>query len=592
MTSYQSSPGTGNVMDMLGDAGSDARFLGGDLNGSGSSSRTMTPQDTPVESSTPIKRNMQLRGSAKLMRSASRGSSVAGLQSLLTGPVLITQPPPEEEEEEEEDDDFIAFSSGRMSRDTDYETDLEMDYEEWIADDMNMVDDEASQQRKYIYQCNETGVIPASYFLRHINNTTFRMRYHGLGPLGAKAIAIPLKDNHDIEHLDLEGNWIQREGATYMATMLRENMFITDINLSENQLGRDGADVLCEALHKNELLRTLDLSGNSLLDSGAASICELLKKNTFLKHLYLANNKFEDQAAHHFREALSHNETLETLDLGWNHFRTNGAVAIAEGVQENYGLRSLFVPMNGFSEPGAEALGRALKHNRTLTELDVSHNRIQETGAGHIALGLQTNDVLKKLKLGYNPISEDGALALLTAISKNDQSCINHIDLSEVFVSADFKTLQTRMETARMMVIIHAGVVSCRGSDSDYILETFRRNPYEKLKKYVKSAGYRLVDLFRDLDKDGSCTISYDELEGGLKMANVKITQSEIAFLMQTLDLDGDGMIDFSEWLAGDKEYRRQLREETNCPDDRKLMRDPNRFRKRESKLLDDIIKG
>ncbi|WAR18833.1 CDPK1-like protein, partial [Mya arenaria] len=101
------------------------------------------------------------------------------------------------------------------------------------------------------------------------------------------------------------------------------------------------------------------------------------------------------------------------------------------------------------------------------------------------------------------------------------------------------------MEAERMMFIIHAGVVNCRGSDSDYILETFRRHPFEKLRKYVQSAGYRLVDLFRDFDKDGSCTITFEEFERGLKMGNVKITESEIACLMQTLDLNRDGMLDF-----------------------------------------------
>ena len=49
-------------------------------------------------------------------------------------------------------------------------------------------------------------------------------------------------------------------------------------------------------------------------------------------------------------------------------------------------------------------------------------------------------------------------------------------------------------------------------------LETFRRNPYEKLKKYVKSSGYRLIDLFKDFDKDGSDTITKEEFIKGLEV--------------------------------------------------------------------------
>ncbi len=46
--------------------------------------------------------------------------------------------------------------------------------------------------KDYIRQCNNLGIIPVSYFKRHVNDRKFVMRSHGLGPLGAKAIAKPL----------------------------------------------------------------------------------------------------------------------------------------------------------------------------------------------------------------------------------------------------------------------------------------------------------------------------------------------------------------------------------------------------------------
>jgi len=64
---------------------------------------------------------------------------------------------------------------------------------EWIAEEENTLRDDDTQERKYVHMCNETGVIPITYFIRHIRNTTFRMRYHGLGPNGAKALVLPLK---------------------------------------------------------------------------------------------------------------------------------------------------------------------------------------------------------------------------------------------------------------------------------------------------------------------------------------------------------------------------------------------------------------
>ena len=52
---------------------------------------------------------------------------------------------------------------------------------------------DSSGIKDYIKECNRVGVIPISYFQRHIQDTRFVMRHHGLGPLGAKAISKPLE---------------------------------------------------------------------------------------------------------------------------------------------------------------------------------------------------------------------------------------------------------------------------------------------------------------------------------------------------------------------------------------------------------------
>ena len=44
----------------------------------------------------------------------------------------------------------------------------------------------------YKEACKQYGVIPVSYFLRHMQDTELIMRHHGLGPAGGKAIAVSL----------------------------------------------------------------------------------------------------------------------------------------------------------------------------------------------------------------------------------------------------------------------------------------------------------------------------------------------------------------------------------------------------------------
>ena len=40
--------------------------------------------------------------------------------------------------------------------------------------------------------CRQLDVVPVSCFIRHINDANLRMAHHGVGILGAKAMAIPL----------------------------------------------------------------------------------------------------------------------------------------------------------------------------------------------------------------------------------------------------------------------------------------------------------------------------------------------------------------------------------------------------------------
>jgi hypothetical protein len=66
---------------------------------------------------------------------------------------------------------------------------------EWINEAKREIENDKTGEKKYLHICEETGVIPASHFLSHIQEKEFCMKYHGLGPNGAKAIAWPLKVN-------------------------------------------------------------------------------------------------------------------------------------------------------------------------------------------------------------------------------------------------------------------------------------------------------------------------------------------------------------------------------------------------------------
>ena len=51
---------------------------------------------------------------------------------------------------------------------------------------------DGSLKAVYINSCKNNNVIPASYFLRHMEDMDLEMKHHGLGPNGIKPLAIAL----------------------------------------------------------------------------------------------------------------------------------------------------------------------------------------------------------------------------------------------------------------------------------------------------------------------------------------------------------------------------------------------------------------
>jgi hypothetical protein len=49
-----------------------------------------------------------------------------------------------------------------------------------------------SLKSTYVEACKKTGIIPASYFLRHMTDEVLNMKHHGLAALGTKAICVAL----------------------------------------------------------------------------------------------------------------------------------------------------------------------------------------------------------------------------------------------------------------------------------------------------------------------------------------------------------------------------------------------------------------
>lgn len=456
-------------------------------------------------------------------------------------------------------DDNVSNISSLESYDEDANEEYDTDLDPGEADKLIYPERyEIDPTGKGLYErhCEEIGVQPLTSFIKHMHDRNLIMKFHGLGPQGMRAIAGNIEVNTVTERIDLEGNYILGEGATYLTRVLKDNSYVSELILSENKIGPDGAIALCELLSKNKTIIHLNLSGNDIDDSAADSFYDMLVSNSDIKTLILKHNKFEEYGADCFSRIMDDNVTLQTLDLSWNHFQTKACISLAEGIKLNEGLKYLDVSMNGFGLEGAKALEDALKTNRILVELHCIHCRIPLDGAPHIAAGLQVNESLVKFYIGHNEFGCDGGFFILEGVNRNEKKTLKYIDFANLMVRRSFVALERELrDDDRNLVTKYGGVLvettSFKGHGRINPETLLMSDPMTKLREYVEQSGFRMIDLLKTFDRDNNWQISKEELTIGVKRCNIDLTEEQIDKLMNQLDRDGNGEIDLSELMEG-----------------------------------------
>ena len=116
------------------------------------------------------------------------------------------------------------------------------------------------------------------------------------------------------------------------------------------------------------------------------------------------------------------------------------------------------------------------------------------------------------------------------------------------------------LETQALLELLlgqHPGLtITCtfskRSDKPDALDERFGNNKTNDLiyilKKYVEDKNYRLIDLFNQFDKDNSLSVTREEFRTGLRSIGVPMTDDQLTKLIDMLDEDGDGEIDYGEF--------------------------------------------
>ncbi|XP_045916767.1 leucine-rich repeat-containing protein 74A-like isoform X2 [Micropterus dolomieu] len=419
--------------------------------------------------------------------------------------------------------------------------------DEW---DTDLETDEATNQRQsqrqsfsraelYLQACRRTGTIPVSSFLHHLGEVSLNLNHYGVGPQGAKALAIVLQSDNLITNLELEDNTLWAEGTRYLKEMLQTNICIESLNLSNNQLHLEGADIISKMLLDNYYIKSIKLSGNEFDDSAAKCFADVLKGDYVVKELDLSHNKFCDTGGEHLGHMLARNVGIEVLNLSWNHLRMRGAIALSAGLKVNSTLKQLQLSRNGFGHIEAESLGQALKQNSTLQLLDLSSNCMDDQAVTLLCQGLATNDTLRVLKLSHNPLTNIGALTLLKTVKNNMKSAVEEIDISTVFVCEAFvELLEQACQTHPALDVQYS------------IMSSVTRNisALQIFQKFLGERNESIMDFFLALDLKGTMRVSTSAFRKAVKEANVPLDQRQLEWLIRKFDHKCTSTIIYSQF--------------------------------------------
>ncbi|XP_032399256.1 leucine-rich repeat-containing protein 74A isoform X3 [Etheostoma spectabile] len=438
----------------------------------------------------------------------------------------------EEEEQQPSDQSILPTENHDQLEDEEKPTQAQEENsgDEW---DTDLETDDATDEKQclscaelYLQACRRTGSIPVSSFLHHLGEASLNLNHYGVGPLGAKALAIVLKHDIVVTNLELEDNGLGAEGALYLVEMLQTNITIQSLNLSNNQLKLEGAHIISKMLLDNYYIKSIQLSGNDFDDSAVKYVADALKVDYVVKELDLSHNRFCN-AGEHLGHMLATNVGIEVLNLSWNHLRMGGAVALSAGLKVNSTLKQLQLSWNGFGHIEAESLGQALKQNSTLVLLDLGSNRIDDQAVTLLCQGLATNDTLRVLKLSHNPLTNIGALTLLRTVTKNMKSAVEEIDISTVFVCEAFVELLEKAVQGRPALNVRHSAMSSVTRNSS-ALQIFQ--------KFLEERNESIMDFFQALDKEGTMTVSTSDFRKAVKAANIPLDQRQLEWLIKTFD--------------------------------------------------------
>lgn len=407
--------------------------------------------------------------------------------------------------------------------------------------------------------------------------TGLNVRNNRLGDKGLRAIIDVVVSKRDMFHIDLSENKVDGAAAGALAVYLgSSSCALQSMKLSRADVDDSELAPFAKALHTNKSLQTLDLSRNLI---GSTENLNVVRPSIITGGEALAT-------------MLSINYTLTFLDLSWNYLRLGGAVELGKALAFNSGLRELNLSYNAFGDVGAQAIGESLLSNICLEKLNLSNNNIPAHGAQAIASAMKLNTKLVYVNFDGNPLGQTGGRALLHAVAActerqlsvsmegcnfdltdadafNPSESTGTYDLNmeipyERAIALELLRVANTKQGCKFMSIVHTSSASkvkrnikvelreVEGGDARRrLLKTagILTDSAEQEMKQFKLDRPSLVELFYELDQDGSGFVDETELKKGMRKLGIAFRDDDVPRFIAQYDLDGTSTIELDEFV-------------------------------------------
>ncbi|EDQ86520.1 uncharacterized protein MONBRDRAFT_33789 [Monosiga brevicollis MX1] len=471
--------------------------------------------------------------------------------------------------------------------------------------------------RQYRQLCNDYGTVPVAVVERSlVQSDAIVLKNHSVGIQGCRALAETLQDYDKIDQLDLSSNDIQDGGAASLGKLLTESSYIKTLRMDANNIRTRGLITFCTSIQSNRSLRVLSMADNSLLCTHAAPISEAIKSNTSIARLGLAHNRFGDAACVSFGEMLANARgeglaqatSVRNLLLSHNACGDPGVIALARGLREflpywmPWKPAVIYKSWTSMASPSApqrvnaslgynpEGFNGIPFENSNITAIreqmqEVERRRLSSVSSGNFKPTPRRSSIafVRRPTGDFDPSwTADEAWRMGftdQGVPRTDSDWLSQRDDYDPSWSAteawqrgyypDGKPRETEERAAKrasrmsVMKLEPIGkkdykVFEERASETFGLLYPNMNDPMAILETYVRKHRMRLVDLFAQIDKDKSGTLTVREVTEACTELRIPLNAVQQEELMFRLDIDGDGEIDYHELCEG----RRVLHEE------------------------------